>query len=142
MLASETGRVAVVNLLLERTADIEAQTSDSYTALHIAAVNGQAEIAQLLADQGANVHAVNEQNQTALMIGASEGHADVVKVLVLFKINPDTMTDVKAALMDTDMTQLCRYCGVVPRLQALRRYSKAKDIDLILNLLRDYTLQL
>lgn len=56
--------------------------SSGWTALHYAAVNGHADIAKYLMDQGANPLASSPNGVTPLMMAARENKTDVVKVLL------------------------------------------------------------
>jgi len=57
MLASKYGELAIVKLLLEKGADVNAKDNRGYTALSQASKYGQLEVAKLLLKKGANVNA-------------------------------------------------------------------------------------
>ncbi|KAL6857555.1 Ankyrin repeat A protein 2 [Amphichorda felina] len=83
MLASYYGHRAVVKLLLERGADIEAKDWEyGRTSLSWAAGNGYEAIVQLLVDKGANVDAMDSDSQTPLSWAAGNGHEPVVQLLL------------------------------------------------------------
>lgn len=72
MLAAMFGHTAMVELLLRRGADPNAETPSergvaTRTVLTVAAVNGEVEIVRLLLGHGVNVRATNSVGQTALM---------------------------------------------------------------------------
>jgi ankyrin repeat protein len=62
------GHEAVVELLLNKGADVEAKAGDEGTALHIVAKHGHKAVVQLLLDRGANVEAKTKDGETALYI--------------------------------------------------------------------------
>ncbi len=63
---SEEAGVGVARLLLERGGDVNGQTRQQCTPLHVASFNGKLEIARLLLDHGAKVDAVDDFGKTPL----------------------------------------------------------------------------
>ena len=53
-------------ILLENSANVNAQDNDGYTALHEAASQGKTEIVKLLIEKGADVNAKNKYGKTPL----------------------------------------------------------------------------
>ena len=79
------GQPEIVNLLLEKGANVKAKDRVGMTALHMAAQLGYAEIAQLLTNFNADINARTGFliiNETPLSLAAKNGHADVVMVLL------------------------------------------------------------
>jgi ankyrin repeat protein len=74
-------REAVVQLLLEKGADIETKDNDGWTALHVAASSGHKAVLQLLLEKGADIEAKSNDGWTALHVAASSGHEAVVQLL-------------------------------------------------------------
>jgi ankyrin repeat protein len=72
---SEENGVSVVQLLLRRGVDVNAQDKDAWTSLHWAAFKGRVEVAQVLLDHGANAKLETEEGETALNL-ASQGEYD------------------------------------------------------------------
>ena len=72
---------SVFRLLLERGADINAQTKLGWTPLHMASRRGTLEILRLLLEFGADVEAEDEDGKTALQVAADKGYDEVVKLL-------------------------------------------------------------
>ncbi len=70
--AAYNNRVAMVQWLLERGADVGARTLDGWTALHSAARWGQARTAALLLQAGADVNAATTGAQTPLHLAAAQ----------------------------------------------------------------------
>jgi len=92
--AAQSGREAVVRLLLEHKADPSAAMQMGWTPLH-AANNCPPEkaltVAKLLLDAGAAINATNSDGDTALIMTASSGRFDVVRLLL------DSKADIQAA---------------------------------------------
>jgi Ankyrin repeats (3 copies) len=70
--AAQRGYRAVVQLLLEKGADIMAKECNGWTTLHRAAANGHKEIVQLLLEKGADIEAKNSNGWTAVAGGGCE----------------------------------------------------------------------
>ncbi|RSM06849.1 hypothetical protein CEP52_005526 [Fusarium oligoseptatum] len=81
--AAGDGRIAIVQLLLQRGAKVDAWVKhlDDGPALVAAAENGHVEIVQLLLENGADIDAEGLWRR-ALTAAAAEGHEDVVKLLI------------------------------------------------------------
>jgi len=60
-----------VKVLLDHGADINAATTDGYTALMQAAINGTSEVVSVLLDHGPDLRLRNSENQTALGVAES-----------------------------------------------------------------------
>jgi hypothetical protein len=75
-MASKYGREKIVELLLNRGADIHAEND---WALHTASRNGHTEVVRLLLDRGADIHA---NNDWALRWASRYGHTETVKLLL------------------------------------------------------------
>ncbi len=65
---------AIVQLLLDKGANIEAKDTDGWTPLMSAAVNGHEAVVQLLLGKGANIEAKDEDGWTPLLLAAEKGH--------------------------------------------------------------------
>jgi ankyrin repeat protein len=62
--AVRNGHLEVVQLLLVRGADPNAQMDDRWTALHLAAYGGKVTIAEILLEHGADPHVPNNKGKT------------------------------------------------------------------------------
>ncbi|KAK7428976.1 hypothetical protein QQZ08_004488 [Neonectria magnoliae] len=83
MVASYYGHRAVVKLLLEKGAEIEAKDSEhGRTPLSWAARNGHEAIVKLLLEKGANFKSKDEDGTTPLSLAAGDGHEAIVKLLL------------------------------------------------------------
>ena len=73
----------VVNLLIEKGADINKETtSDGYTPLIIAVNRGHKNIAKTLIEMNANLDAVDLSSaNTALHLACAKGHLEIVEML-------------------------------------------------------------
>jgi len=76
------GGDAVVALLLERGADVNAATKNGKTPLHEAAGEGHAETVCLLLERGAALEARNSAGWSALHWAANAGHVDAARALL------------------------------------------------------------
>ena len=84
-LACFQGRHEVVQLLLEKKANVEHRAKTGLTPLMEAASGGYVEVGRVLIDYGADVNAppVPSSRDTALTIASDKGHVDFVEVLLL-----------------------------------------------------------
>jgi Leucine-rich repeat (LRR) protein len=78
--AARNGYGAMVALLLDRGAEVNAASENGWTALSWAALRGHTEIVRELLDRGAHVNPVADEAWTPWMLAAREGHADAVEV--------------------------------------------------------------
>ena len=77
------GHSDIVEVLLDRGADIEEITSCSTTPLKMACIKGHTSITKLLLDHGAEVNAVNASGFTALHNACERGHIECVEKLLV-----------------------------------------------------------
>ncbi len=80
--ACRHGDFALVQLLLDRGASVEAQTIGDATPLHIAARVGDVGVCELLIGKGASVEAQMESGATPLHIAVQCGHVGMCGLLV------------------------------------------------------------
>ena len=82
------GHVAVMELLLDHGADVEARTDSGEAALHLVSMYDQYEegvstaAVQLLVERGANVDATAAEGLTPLMLAAARGGKELVQALL------------------------------------------------------------
>jgi uncharacterized protein len=81
MLASASGHVETVAVLLDAGADINAQDFTGWTALHAAAFNGDYATASLLVQRGARAGETRWYRKSPVDIAAMLGHTNIVSVL-------------------------------------------------------------
>lgn len=85
MVAARDGQLPVVELLVQRGADVTLKNKNQSTALMFAALHGRAAIAAFLLAQPAAVERINDMNvgcYSALHCATSEGHLEVVQLLL------------------------------------------------------------
>jgi len=73
-LAVKQGNKEMVELLLDKGADVNAPAAGGYTPLHAAAQNGQEEIILLLLKNMADINAVTDDGQSPLELAIKSGH--------------------------------------------------------------------
>ena len=66
IMACQNGHEAIVSLLLEKGADVNAKNNDGWTPLHWASENGHEAIVSLLLEKGADVNAKDNDGETPL----------------------------------------------------------------------------
>jgi len=82
MWASFYGQVPMINTLLGRKVNINAQNSRGENALLLASCNGHSDIVKMLLDNKMDVDHVDEQGNTALMYAAFNNHAHCAQELL------------------------------------------------------------
>ncbi|PPQ87732.1 hypothetical protein CVT26_010270 [Gymnopilus dilepis] len=80
--ASSRGHEAIVKLLLDKEADVNAQGGIYGNALQAASYRGHEGIVKLLLDKGAEVNMQGGKYGSALQAASSEGHEAIVKLLL------------------------------------------------------------
>jgi len=98
--ASEIGNVAIIRLLLDKGAKVDATCTGGRTALIAAVDRGRAEAAALLVERGANVNAKMMGGVTALMTAAERGRVDMVKLLVASGADVRAQDDLGSTALD------------------------------------------
>ena len=89
---ANTGDVELVRLLLQASADANADLPGGERPLHVAARTGDPEVLQALIDAGAPVEPKQRQGQTPLIWAVAEGHAAAVELLIAKGANANQTT--------------------------------------------------
>ncbi|RTE68952.1 hypothetical protein BHE90_016671 [Fusarium euwallaceae] len=76
------GSAEVVDVLLEKGADITAVDKNGVTPLIAASAAGHTEVVKLLLEKGADITVANNDGLTPLIIASAAGHMEVVKLLL------------------------------------------------------------
>jgi ankyrin repeat protein len=92
-IAASFGLKETVKALWKRGADIEARSSDGWTALSSAAWNGQEAIIEPLLECGANIEAKNDAGWTALANACRNEHLGTVRKLLAKGADIETKTN-------------------------------------------------
>lgn len=83
ILAATAGHVGVVEILLDKGGDIEAQSERTKdTPLSLACSGGRQEVVELLLLRGANKEHRNVSDYTPLSLAASGGYVNIIKILL------------------------------------------------------------
>ncbi|RYP56997.1 hypothetical protein DL770_010789 [Monosporascus sp. CRB-9-2] len=80
--AAANGRLAVLKLLVEKGAQIEARDNDNKTPLMLAAEYGHEAAAKLLVEKGAQIEAKDNDGSTPLIFATWQGHEALARLLV------------------------------------------------------------
>jgi ankyrin repeat protein len=90
-LAAFFGHRALVSLLLDRGADVNApsRNAQKVAPLHSAVARRDAEIVRLLLDHGADVNAIQERGFTPLHAAAASGDDEIVMMLLQHGADPE-----------------------------------------------------
>lgn len=80
--AASKNHVKIVELLLNKGADIEAEDSFKRRPLHIAAREGWEDLTRFLLDRNATIDVFTKESRTALRYAAQNGHSAIVKLLL------------------------------------------------------------
>ena len=118
MVASLNGHRAVVQLLLEKGAPVNAKSNENITALLMASERGHKDIIQILLDKGADVNAKDSDGLSPVLLAAQKGYKDVVTLL----LNQGADGNVRAKIKDTEYTLLTaaeshKWTDIVERLK-------------------------
>ena len=81
-MATDCGKQAVVKVLLDRGADIEAKDKQGWTPMHFAAgMNKEPSIVTVLLGRGANVQAKTNDGETPLDLATHRDNTAAIQVL-------------------------------------------------------------
>lgn len=80
--AAERGSKAIVQILLNKNANVDSTNPVGQTALHCASRNGFDTVVELLLENDANVNAEDENGQTALHAATAQGYVNIAKMLL------------------------------------------------------------
>jgi hypothetical protein len=87
-LAAMTDNVAIVHMLIDAGADVDAaDPASGIRPLHISATNGCKNVCELLLMHGADIDAQIVQGDTALHLAAANRHSEAVSLLLRFHAN-------------------------------------------------------
>ena len=81
-IASITGNVAIVKLLIEAGAEVNMGDDNGRTSLYVAALGGHIEVVKVLLLAGANVNKKSKEGLTPFYVACWRDHGDVARLLV------------------------------------------------------------
>ncbi|XP_068187337.1 receptor-interacting serine/threonine-protein kinase 4 [Antennarius striatus] len=85
-LAAWQGHLGIVKLLVKQAgADVDGQTTDGRTPLHLASQRGQYRVARILIELGADIHMISAGLHTPLHVAAQTGHTSTSRLLIKHK---------------------------------------------------------
>ncbi|EEU35638.1 uncharacterized protein NECHADRAFT_28746, partial [Fusarium vanettenii 77-13-4] len=119
--AAKSGNVAVLKEFLNREpGNIDSQSNEGKSALHIAAENGEIEAAKLLIEHGANVNIRDAQGRPPLALAATSGRTRVAEMLLQNKAEVEPQ-DARGRSLLSNVVYLALNTGVtVPALPMVR----------------------
>ncbi|MBX7150367.1 ankyrin repeat domain-containing protein [bacterium] len=79
--AAAARHLAIVAMLIENGADVNARQHGGYTPLHSAAANGQSDMIELLIQNGADIHARTDDGKSAVMLSLEKKHPEIAGLL-------------------------------------------------------------
>jgi ankyrin repeat protein len=82
MTAIETGKVAFVQKMLDKGADVNAKSNTDLTVLMLAAGKGHKDVVDFLLKKGADINATDNRGKTALMYAVIESNTAIVQTLL------------------------------------------------------------
>ncbi len=88
--AASSGQLAIISLLLDQHAYIDAESPNGTTPLMMAAKYGTGEAVDLLLAEGADARLKNQQGMTALQFAESEERPDAIRSLSAVAAKPRT----------------------------------------------------
>ena len=80
--ASQEGKVEVVEVLLKEGADKDKATTNGWTPLYIASQRGKVEVVELLLKEEADKEKATTDGKTPLYTASSRGHKEVIEMLL------------------------------------------------------------
>ena len=104
MYAATKGNAAIINELLRRGADINAQNDEGYTGLMLAAIAGNEDTAIFLLEAGASTSLRSRYKSLAILEAVRGGSAAIVRALIKhgadvdWKDEQDGMTALRTAV--------------------------------------------
>ena len=92
-IASLTGHLDVVRLLVQDGADKDKESNDGETPLFIATAEGHLEIVRLLLQEGADKDKGDNSGETPLFMASIQGHLEIVRLLIQEGADKDKEND-------------------------------------------------
>ncbi|OAQ89061.1 ankyrin repeat domain-containing protein 52 [Purpureocillium lilacinum] len=80
--ACANGNIDVVDILLEKGADITIASNSGWTPMDVASYSGHAEVVKLLLEKGADITIADNNGRTPVHSASRNGHVKVVKLLL------------------------------------------------------------
>lgn len=122
---NEESRLAIVQMLIEKGVDVNAEGGENTYVLHAASRDGNSKIVELLLKNGADVNAKNRDHETALYVACGRGgNPDTVRVL----LNYGADSNAKGGEYSTPLRLACLLGDAVPGGPADKRMESYNSI--------------
>ncbi|CAF1497752.1 unnamed protein product, partial [Rotaria sordida] len=128
-LCAQEDRVKCAEALINKNANIDAQTLSGYTSLHVACHFGQINMVRYLLQLDANVNIETNLMFTPLHSAAQQGHVMIVKLLLEHGASPNKTN--KHGMTALSIAQRLGYISVVEELKVVTETTVASKHELL-----------
>ncbi|OWY96915.1 hypothetical protein PHMEG_00032695 [Phytophthora megakarya] len=92
--AIRSGNIPMIDLVLNRTTDVNAVDEYGSSSLHVAVRSGKKEVVELLLERNANLTAKEEDGTTPLHAAVTNGNLEMVRLLLESKADVSAVDEV------------------------------------------------
>uniref|UniRef100_A0A1Y1NLE7 Uncharacterized protein n=1 Tax=Photinus pyralis TaxID=7054 RepID=A0A1Y1NLE7_PHOPY len=123
--AVRNGNLEIVDMLLDRHAEINAKNVDGTTPLHIAVENGHENLVKLLLERGADVNIEDRYGRSVLYVAAANKHCIIVRRILEFC--PDVRSKSNRTALHVAVRERC--CLIVEYLLEYGFYIERENVN-------------